>query len=272
MGNSQSKLKRTSNKLKVVKRTIKYISVALDLAVVREVIKKAPNTVIGAISNGALNCRQGAVRIPSQLLPLSMHHNHHFDYLVDRRKSIPSKRHLILQKGGALPIIAPLLATVLSSIGGDIISRLCVKMTSSFSKKVLIEQAELDSLQQRQLREHSPELQAMVRLLNNMKDITAKTKLTAAEQLNSISGLQIQFDKLKKKTGLLSGTMPSQVAFEAPLAALPVQPKVLADKGIGLEIEPEDKEQEEQYEDVLEENYMPAQASTLSPQIARVIR
>ena len=66
-------------------------------------------------------------------------------------------------------------------------------MTSSFSKKVLIEQAELDRLQQRQLRENSPELQALVRHLNNIKDIMANKKLTAEEWLNSISGLQIQF-------------------------------------------------------------------------------
>ena len=46
--------------------------------------------------------------------------------------------------------------------------------------------------------------------------------------------------------------MPPQVALEEPPAALPVQPKVLADKGIGPEIEPEEKEQEELYEDVLE--------------------
>ena len=59
----------------------------------------------------------------------------------------------------------------------------------SFSKKVLIEQAELDRLQQRQLREYSPELQAMVRLLYNMMDITANKKLNAEERLNSISGL-----------------------------------------------------------------------------------
>ena len=127
MGNSQSKLRRKSNKLKVVKRTIKFLSVAPDLEVVRAVIKKAPNAVIGAISNGALNCRQGGVHIPPQLLPLFRHHNHHFDYLVDSRKSIPSKRHLILQKGGALPIIAPLLATVLGSIGEEFISRLVRK-------------------------------------------------------------------------------------------------------------------------------------------------
>ena len=112
----------------------------------------------------------------------------------------------------------------------------------------------------------------MVRLLNNMRDITTNKKLTAEEQLNSISGLQFQFDKLKKETGLLSGTMPPQVAFEAPPAALPVQPKVLADKGIGPEIEPEEKEHEEQFEDVLEEKDKSAQASDLSPQMARVIR
>ena len=127
MGNSQSKLKRKSNKLKVVKRTIKFLFVAPDLDVVKAVIKKAQNVVIGAISNGALNCRQGAVHIPPHLIPLFRRHNNHFDYLVDRRKSIPFKRHLILQKGGALPIIVPLLATVLGSIGGEFISRLMRK-------------------------------------------------------------------------------------------------------------------------------------------------
>ena len=79
--------------LKMVKRKIKFPSVAPDLDVVRAVIKKAPNAVIVAISNGALNSRQGAVHIPIKLLPIFRHHNHHFDDLVDRRKSIPSKRH-----------------------------------------------------------------------------------------------------------------------------------------------------------------------------------
>ena len=85
MNNSQTKLKLTSNKLKVVKRTIKIISVAPDLEVARTVIKKAPNAVIGAISNGALNCRQGAVDIRPHLIPLFKRHIKHFDYLVDRK-------------------------------------------------------------------------------------------------------------------------------------------------------------------------------------------
>ena len=125
-------------------------------------------------------------------------------------------------------------------------------MTGSFSKNVLIEQAELDRLQQRQLREHSPELQAMVRFLNNMRDITANNQLTAEERLNSTSGLQSLFDKLKKETWLLSGAIPPQVALEAPPAARPGQPMIIADKGIGPEIEPEQEEDEMQYADILE--------------------
>ena len=84
--------------------------------------------------------------------------------------------------------------------------------------------------------------------------------------------MQIQFDKLKKETGVLSGTMRPQVALEPPPAALPVKPKVRADKGIGPEIEPEEKGQKEQYEDVLEEKDKSAQASALSPQMARVVQ
>ena len=86
-----------------------------------------------------------------------------------------------------------------------------------------------------------------------MMDITANNKLNAEKRLNSISGLHIQFGKLNKETGLLSSAIQPKVAHEAPLGARPVQPKVLADKGIKSEIEPEQKEQEEQYEDVLKE-------------------
>ena len=158
MGNSQSKFKRTSSKLKVVKRTIRYLSVALDLEVVRTVIKKAPNAVIGSISNEALNCRHSVVHIQLHLISLFKRHFKQFDYFVDRKKSIPSKRHLIIQKGGARPMIAPLLVNVLGSIGGKFISRLMLKNNEYCFQKVLIEQAELDRLQQRQLREYSPEL------------------------------------------------------------------------------------------------------------------
>ena len=105
MENLQSKLKRQSNKLKVVIRTIKFLFVAPDLKVAKAVVQKALKEVITAISNAALNARQGAIDIPLHLIPLFKHHIHHFDLLCDCRQSILSKRHLIFQKGGALPII-----------------------------------------------------------------------------------------------------------------------------------------------------------------------
>ena len=102
---------------------------------------------------------------------------------------------------------------------------------------MLIEQAELYCLQQLQCREHSPELQVIVRLLNNINDISANKKIITEKRLNSISGLQIQLYKIKKETGLGSGAIPPQVAREGPLAARYVQPNILADKTIGLKIE-----------------------------------
>ena len=271
MGNTQLKFKRKSNKLKVVKRYIKSLTVAPNLEVVRAGIKQAPKEVIAANSNAALNGSQGAGHIPPHLIPLFQRHKHNFDYFVNRRKSIPSKRYLILQKNGALPIVVQLLATVLGSLGENLFRCFYEKMTSSFSKKVVIDQAELDRFQQRQIREHSPELQAMARLLNNMRDIMANKTLTAEERLNSISDMQIRFDKLKKETGVLSGALPARPAPEPPPAAPQMQLKVLAEKGIGPEKEPEEEE-EKQYEDILDEKDKSAQASALSPQMARVIR
>ena len=108
MENSQSKLKHQTNKLKVVKRTIKFLSVAPDLKVAKAVLETATKEVITTIFNAALNACQGVVDISPHLLFHFKHHNHHFDWLCDSRKSIPSKRHLIFQKGGALPTIVPL--------------------------------------------------------------------------------------------------------------------------------------------------------------------
>ena len=106
---------------------VKFLSVAPDLEIARAVLQKALNAVIQAISNAAVNARQGAVAVPPHRKPLFIHHNYHFDFLIDQRRPIALKRRLIVQKGGALPIIVPLLATVLGSIGGEFISLLFYK-------------------------------------------------------------------------------------------------------------------------------------------------
>ena len=105
-------------------------------------------------------------------------------------------------------------------------------MTSSFSKKVLIELGELDRLQQLQHRDYWPELQSMARLKNHINDIMSRKNLSAEERLNLISGEQIYFDKLKKETGVLSGTLPAQAAPAPPPPTPSVLPIVQAKKAL----------------------------------------
>ena len=56
-----------------------------DLKVARDVLQKAPNEVITAIFNAALNGRNGAVDIPPNLIPLFRHHKYYFDLLGHSR-------------------------------------------------------------------------------------------------------------------------------------------------------------------------------------------
>ena len=70
---------------------------------------------------------------------------------------------------------------------------------------------------------------------------------------------------------MLSGANLPHVVCEAPPAAPPVMPKVVADKGIGPEIKAKKEVEEEKYKDVLDEKDKSDQASALSPQMARVI-
>ena len=84
-----------------------------------------------------------------------------------------------------------------------------------------------------------------------MKNIKANKKLTAKNRFNSISNLQIHWDKFTKDIGLLSGSIPFQVDLEAYPTSRFALFKVLADKIIGLEIELKEEEQNKQYKDVL---------------------
>ena len=116
-------------------------------------------------------------------------------------------------------------------------------MTSRFSKKVLIEQGELDRFQQRQLRDYSPELQSMARMQNHIRDIISRKNLSAEERLNLISGKQIYFDKLKIETGVLSGTVPAKAAPALPPLTPSVLPNVQAEKGIRSDIASENEDE-----------------------------
>ena len=112
------------NSDKIVKRTIKYLAIAPDADIVQQTIQKAPKGVISAIANAALIAREGDVTLSPSQLSLFRKHRHHFDILTDRQIPIDRKREILLQRGGALPIIVPLLASVLGSLGAEFISSL----------------------------------------------------------------------------------------------------------------------------------------------------
>ena len=153
---------------------------------------------------------------------------------------------------------------------GNLIRGFSTKMTSSFSKKVLIEQGELDLLQQRQLRDYSPELQSMARLQNHIRDRMSRKNLSAEELLTLISGEHIYFDKLTKETGVLSGTLPAQAASAPPLQTPAVLHKVQIEKGIGSDIASENEEENLEEEEEFEEE--PAPGSGFSPHLKTLIR
>ena len=94
-------------------------------------------------------------------------------------------------------------------------------MSKSFIKKVLIDEGELDRLQQRQLRDYSPELQSMARLQTQMAEVLARKDLSPQDKLSMLSGQQGRFDKIKKDIGVLSGGPSLTPAMAAPSPAPP---------------------------------------------------
>ena len=116
--------KKRYNQSKVFKRYIKFLSIAPDTEVVGIVLQKALDGVILAICNAALNAREGDVRIPPYLKHIFAKYHRHIHRLTDRSCPLIEKRPLLVQRGGVLLIIAPLIATVLGSIGGKFIFRL----------------------------------------------------------------------------------------------------------------------------------------------------
>ena len=88
-----------------------------------------------------------------------------------------------------------------------------------------MEQAELDRMQQRQLKEYSPELQSLARLQTHMAETLARNDWSSEQKLQLLSSYQSRFDKLQRETGVISsGSLVSAKAAinSADDGALPV--------------------------------------------------
>ena len=73
--------------------------------------------------------------------------------------------------------------------------------SKSYFKKVLVDEAELDRLQQRQLREYSFELASLARLKSNMNSILRCSNLSPQEKLTRLATVQGRFLKNQKRRG-----------------------------------------------------------------------
>ena len=95
------------------------------------------------------------------------------------------------QSGGALTIaglVVLLLASVLNSVGSTFIFRLTehnVRMSRAI-KRVLIEQAELDRMQQRQRREYLPEMHSMASIYRKSVDILSSKTSALLETATAV--------------------------------------------------------------------------------------
>lgn len=93
---------------------------------------------------------------------------------------------------------------------------------NSFVKKLVIEQGEYDRLQQRQLRDYSPELHSLAALKSHMDSILARKNISAEDKLNLLSNYNARFEFLRDETGILS----SGASAEAPdKAATKLEPE-----------------------------------------------
>ena len=99
----------------------------------------------------------------------------------------------------------------------------------SYVKKVLVDEAELDRLQQRQLREYSPELASLARLKSNMDSILRSSNLSPQEKLTRLAAVQGRFEKIRKDAGVLSSTAAAAIALPPQVA--PPQPPQSTDAG-----------------------------------------
>ena len=106
----------------------------------------------------------------------------------------------------------------------------------------MVDSAELDRMQQNQLKNYSPELHSLAQLHNQMVDIIYDKSMSADQKLNLLSNYQGRFNKLKKETGVLVGTATADSDAETPaIDASPVVNQAIAkpDKNVSDDESPD---------------------------------
>ena len=104
--------------VKRLKRYIKYLAVSKDPTATAAVLRTAPDPVIKSVCNAAENVLRGNINLTRAQKKIFKKNKELIIKLRTRSISIPAKRKLLSQKGGAawIPI---LLSTVLSALASS---------------------------------------------------------------------------------------------------------------------------------------------------------
>ena len=127
-------------------------------------------------------------------------------------------------------------------------------------KKVLIERAELDRLQQRQLQEYSPETHSLARLQTQIEKVLSRKDISAERKLDLIISYETRFNKLKTETGVLTGN-------SSKVQTLPsVKPKELIEKISKSEVDDDEDLQHDADEESITEDEDAVSSRRASPE------
>jgi hypothetical protein len=101
----------------VVKRTVKYLAVCPSPHLFDAVVHTAPDDVIAAISNAALNVEQGDVELTEPQKNLFRAHRPVFRELTSPTVSIKRKRKVVESQKGGFPFLPILIGSALGALG-----------------------------------------------------------------------------------------------------------------------------------------------------------
>ena len=121
----KSKSEQTGGRVRkkmIEKRIVKFLAVCKDPHIHRLVIRRSPDGVIKAICNAALNVQRGDIELSEKQKAQLRRHRSVFKALVSRKVSIKRKR-AVLQKGGFLPFLLPLIGAIAPAILGAILPK-----------------------------------------------------------------------------------------------------------------------------------------------------
>ena len=114
-----SNIKRRKNSGDLTKHSLKFLSKCKDPVVQKVVLKRASDQLLKQICNAALNAERGEVAFSPTEIKKLRKFRRQISQLTNKNKSLPSKRKLLIQKGGGFAaVLLPLiLSGVLSSLG-----------------------------------------------------------------------------------------------------------------------------------------------------------